>query len=74
MVIYETLILAVRLIDGFPEILVDNGWHPICGHWFWNNNFGARLFCQELGFNDGKVVEKIRKLIGLVNAKNLMKT
>ena len=60
-VIYEKFLLApksVRLTEGFPEILVENGWHPICGHYFWNNNFGARLFCQELGFNDGKIVEK----------------
>mgnify|MGYP006975447451 FL=1 len=23
-------------------------WSPICGHWFWDNDFGATLFCQKL--------------------------
>ena len=23
--------------------------HPICGHWFWDNNNGARAFCDKLG-------------------------
>ena len=65
-------------MEGFPEILVDNGWHPICGHYFWNNNFGARLFCQELGFNDGKIVEKKilldKETYWVGDAKNLTKT
>ena len=30
-------------------------WTPICGHYFWDNNVGANLFCQELGFSSGVV-------------------
>ena len=48
--------LGVRLVDGkYPEVLTNDGsWAPICGHWFWDNNYGARLFCRQLGFNDGR--------------------
>ena len=28
-------------------------WTPICGHYFWDNNVGADLFCQKLGFSSG---------------------
>ena len=31
-------------------------WVPICGHYFWNNDIGARLFCQELGGTGGNVI------------------
>ena len=39
----------IRLKDEkFPEVMVDGHWSPICGHWFWDNNYGATLFCQKL--------------------------
>ena len=28
---------------------------PICGHYFWENNNGARLFCKMLGKGGGNV-------------------
>ena len=28
---------------------------PICGHWFWEGNVGADLFCQQLGFGSGEI-------------------
>ena len=32
---------------------MNNKWSPICGHYFWNNNFGATAFCKELGYPSG---------------------
>ena len=26
---------------------------PICGHYFWDNQEGAKLFCKKLGHNSG---------------------
>ena len=48
--------LGVRLVDGkYPEVWTDNkNWSPICGHFFWDNNYGATLFCKQLGFNNGR--------------------
>ena len=38
----------MRLVDGDkPEVFYNNRWTPICGHYFWNNNNGADLFCQQ---------------------------
>ena len=37
------------MIEGkFPEVNVNGEWFPICGHYFWDNNNGASLFCQRL--------------------------
>ena len=36
-----------------PEVYFDGKWVPICGQYFWNNNIGANLFCQEFGFESG---------------------
>ena len=30
-------------------IFWDKIWSPICGHYFWNNHFGATKFCEQLG-------------------------
>ena len=38
-----------------PEVFWDGEWRPICGHYFWDNNFGADLFCQQLGYSSGLV-------------------
>ena len=27
---------------------------PICGHYFWDNQDGAKLFCQKMGYQAGK--------------------
>ena len=47
-------------IDGKkgPLIFWDNQWHPICGHHFWNNDVGAKLFCNAVGYEFGKVKQK----------------
>ena len=50
---FYCLVLAggggVRLEDDkFPEVCLNGMWSPICGHWFWDNDFGATLFCQKL--------------------------
>ena len=39
--------------DGTPYLFWGGGWSPICGHWFWNNQHGAKSFCEKLGFIDG---------------------
>ena len=40
---------TVRLADGkYPELNVNGTWTPICGYGFWDNDYGAKLFCQQL--------------------------
>ena len=34
--------------EKYPEIWFNHKWSPICGHHFWDNNYGATLFCREL--------------------------
>ena len=51
--------LALR--DGkFPEVFLNGKWSPICGHWFWDNNHGADLFCQKLDptFTSGTITKR----------------
>ena len=37
------------MVDGkFPWVKWAGEWSPICGHWFWDNNYGATLFCKRL--------------------------
>ena len=32
-------------------------WSPICGHYFWDNPFGATKFCEQLGcYSGGEVL------------------
>ena len=55
----------VRLKDGkFPEVFLNGIWSPICGHYFWNNDFGANLFCQRLTSNPtstGNIIKRTDK-------------
>ena len=37
-------------------MLFQGNYYPICGHQFWNGNFGAQTICQTLGFGDGEVI------------------
>ena len=30
-----------------------NQWMPICGHAFWDNQEGAKLFCKKMGYESG---------------------
>ena len=50
---------TVRLKDKkFPEVLYNGKWSPICGLGFWNTNWGATLFCKELGYSTGIINTK----------------
>ena len=40
--------------DGTPLVFWDNSWMPICGHYFWDNQNGAKLFCEKMGYTSGK--------------------
>ena len=44
--------------DNTPYIYFSDKWRPICGHYFWDNNRGATLFCKKLGFTTGEVFGK----------------
>jgi len=37
----------------YPWVSYQSSWYPICGHYFWDNNDGATLICQQLGFDAG---------------------
>ena len=51
---------SVRLGENqIAEVLFNDQWVPICGHYFWDNDFGSNLFCQEKGFKSGKVAHRI---------------
>ena len=39
--------------DAVPYYHKDGKFSPICGHGFWNNQYGADAFCQALGFTGG---------------------
>ena len=52
----------VRLKDGkFPEVFLNGIWSPICGHWFWDTDFGANLFCQRLTSDPASTGQVIRR-------------
>merc|ERR1711971_132686 len=46
----------VKLIDKMPYVWRSGKWVPICGHYFWDNHNGAKLFCEELGFPEGRLI------------------
>jgi len=37
----------------YPWVSYQSVWNPICGHYFWDNNHGATIVCQMLGFGSG---------------------
>jgi len=41
-------IARVSTENGQPELYQKGVWSPICGHYFWDNQYGADLFCQAL--------------------------
>ena len=49
--------------EKFPEVLWNESWSPICGHLFWDNDYGANLFCQKLDskFSSGKITKRTDK-------------
>ena len=46
----------VKLENNIPYVKRSRKWVPICGHYFWDNNNGATLFCEQLGFPEGKII------------------
>ena len=48
-----------------PEVLWNRKWTPICGHFFWDNQYGPNLFCKKLDskFIYGKFTKRLDKLI-----------
>ena len=58
---------TLRLKEGkFPEIKLNGKWLPICGHYFWDNNYGATLFCKKLSsrFTFGTVKRRYDRPLG----------
>ena len=52
----------VQLKDGkFPEVFLNGIWSPICGHYFWDNDVGASLFCQKLTSDPASTGQVIRR-------------
>merc|ERR1719225_712745 len=45
--------------NDMAEIRVNGKWTPICGHYFWDKQYGANLFCQKLGWKSGEFGKKI---------------
>ena len=39
--------------DGTPFVHWDSQWMPICGHYFWGNQDGAKHFCRKMGYTSG---------------------
>jgi len=37
----------------YPWVSYESSWNPICGHYFWDNDHGAAIVCQMLGFESG---------------------
>jgi hypothetical protein len=31
----------------------DGVWRPLTSHYFWDNNYGARIVCENLGYGNG---------------------
>ena len=44
--------------DGTPYFFWNGKFYPICGHWFWDTKYGAKSFCQKLGYMNGHIKEK----------------
>ena len=44
-------------------IFWNKSWHPICGHYFWDNDIGASKFCEQLGCYSGGTVSQAQQLI-----------
>ena len=41
--------------DNIPKIFWRGKFFGICGDGFWNNNYGAAIFCRRLGYEGGVV-------------------
>jgi hypothetical protein len=38
-----------------PGAATSGAWGSMCGHWTWDNQNAARVFCRQLGFADGEL-------------------
>ena len=38
---------------GNPYIYLEDAWRPICGHYFWDSNYGCNTICENLGYDSG---------------------
>ena len=48
---------SVKLVDTYyPYVKIGSTWKPICGHYFWDNDIGAAIFCKKLGYPEGGVL------------------
>ena len=47
--------------DGAPFVFWNNVWSPICGTYYWDNNYGALAVCRKLGYGVGKTYKQRRK-------------
>jgi len=44
----------VKLVDDKQLfIFFDKQWHEACGHWFWDNDYGATTACKKMGYTAG---------------------
>ena len=46
----------VQLKDDIPNIFAERGFHPICGHGFWNTMHGYNTFCKLLRFQTATTI------------------
>ena len=44
--------------DDTPDFFWNGRFYPICGHWFWDSEFGAKTFCQKLGYMNGNITKE----------------
>ncbi|KAK3270187.1 hypothetical protein CYMTET_21402 [Cymbomonas tetramitiformis] len=50
---------------GTPWYYLQGGWHPVCGHWLWDDHHTADAFCRKLGYSEGRVRATWRRLEGV---------
>ena len=50
-----------------PEVLFEGKYYPICGHHFWDNDFGAGSVCKSLGFTGGNDIHATSKTGAVYN-------
>ena len=53
---------SVALEGRTPKICYQDRFVPICGHYFWDNDYGAQIFCRMLGRDGGVTTRKESKL------------
>jgi hypothetical protein len=39
--------------EGWVEIRHGGSWRPLTSHYFWDNNYGAQIVCENLGYAKG---------------------